>query len=717
MKKFYYFLFLLISFISVNAQIVNIPDANFKAKLLEADVSNDIARNEFGQWIKIDLNDDNEIQISEAIQVYYFKLNNSEISNLEGIDAFENLLYLECGSNNLVDLNALEGLDNLVNLQCFDNLFTDLYFTGIPNLELLSIGNNDQITSISFNGLESLTNLTMGGHSILAEIDLSPLTDLETFNYGYCPLITDLDFSNNYYLTNFPITFQTGETIRYINIKNGSSFLKLADFDSWNILENTFYCVDPDDLIGFNFQYLPQSSQISVYCSAYNGANYNTIEGNISVDINNNGNCDGSLIEDSFLKVKVSDGITDFYAFANSGNYKVFTQEGNYTVSPQILENFNLFISSPVQSTVNFPEANNSTEIRDFCLVPVGESNDVEIVISPLEPARPGFDAVYKVFYRNKGNHTISGDISFDFFGDKMDFITSDIIPITESENNLTFDFQNLIPFESREILLTFNINAPTDIPPVNIGDWLSFIAEIEIPNDIFIPDNKFTFRQEVVGSYDPNDILCLEGESVDPEMIGEELHYRIRFENTGNFPAERVVVAMPINSEEYDVSSFQLLNTSHPVQARVVNNTAEFFFENINLLPNGGGDILLSMKSLETLSIGDAVMSYADIYFDYNFPITTNEAETVFEILGVNELDSNEQISVYPNPVKEKFTIKSDSKINQIEFYDVVGRLLKVSLINDLESIQTISSFSSGTYFVKIYTERGITVQKIIKR
>ena len=45
MKKLYTLLFLVYGFIT-NAQIVNIPDANFKAKLLSASASNGVASTE-----------------------------------------------------------------------------------------------------------------------------------------------------------------------------------------------------------------------------------------------------------------------------------------------------------------------------------------------------------------------------------------------------------------------------------------------------------------------------------------------------------------------------------------------------------------------------------------------------------------------------------------------------------------------------------------------
>ena len=62
-------LLLLLTFGVTNAQIVNFPDANFKAELLAASPTQQKALNFSDQWIKIDANNDGEIQESEAQQV------------------------------------------------------------------------------------------------------------------------------------------------------------------------------------------------------------------------------------------------------------------------------------------------------------------------------------------------------------------------------------------------------------------------------------------------------------------------------------------------------------------------------------------------------------------------------------------------------------------------------------------------------------------------
>lgn len=46
------------------AQIVNIPDTNFKAKLLAANTTNSIAADSFNNNIKIDINNNGEIEVS-----------------------------------------------------------------------------------------------------------------------------------------------------------------------------------------------------------------------------------------------------------------------------------------------------------------------------------------------------------------------------------------------------------------------------------------------------------------------------------------------------------------------------------------------------------------------------------------------------------------------------------------------------------------------------
>ena len=96
MKKLYTFLILAFTVVIGNAQIVNIPDANFKAALLAATPTNTIAKNLAGHYFKIDSNDNGEIEVLEAAQVSTLAVSTASISSLEGISNFISLYELYC---------------------------------------------------------------------------------------------------------------------------------------------------------------------------------------------------------------------------------------------------------------------------------------------------------------------------------------------------------------------------------------------------------------------------------------------------------------------------------------------------------------------------------------------------------------------------------------------------------------------------------------------
>ena len=82
--------------------------------------------------------------------------------------------------------------------------------------------------------------------------------------------------------------------------------------------------------------------------------------------------------------------------------------------------------------------------------------------------------------------------------------------------------------------------------------------------------------------------------------------------------------------------------------------------------------------------------------------------------VLGVEE-NQLKQISIYPNPAIESFTINSNiDSIDRIEIYSITGQLLK-SIIGSITTID-ISSFSKGTYFIKFYSAENFVIKQFVK-
>lgn len=156
----------------------------------------------------------------------------------------------------------------------------------------------------------------------------------------------------------------------------------------------------------------------------------------------------------------------------------------------------------------------------------------------------------------------------------------------------------------------------------------------------------------------------------------------------------------------------------SHEVMLRVNNdNKVEFIFENINLGAEEHGNVVFKIKTKSTLAAGATVTNNANIYFDYNAPVSTNIASTTFQTLGVNENQIDSSVIVFPNPTSNSININANNTIKSIEMFDVQGRVLQTTLGEENHNILDVSAYSDGVYFIKITTEKGIKTERFVKK
>ena len=216
--------------------------------------------------------------------------------------------------------------------------------------------------------------------------------------------------------------------------------------------------------------------------------------------------------------------------------------------------------------------------------------------------------------------------------------------------------FESLKPFESREFIFEFEVLPP---PTVNIDDKLTFNGIISpVSSDETPEDNQFLFKQTVIGSYDPNDILVLEGEKITLEQSSDYLNYIIRFQNTGTASAINVKIKHNLD-DHLDWSTFKPLASSHSERITIIDGKhVEFNFEDINLPDSTSnekeshGYVAFKIKPKTAVAVGDIIKAQAGIYFDFNLPVITNEVTTTvveeatldlsFEILTTAEISCN---------------------------------------------------------------------------
>jgi len=848
-----------------NAQIVNIPDANFKATLLSAYYGNQIASTDtpdvngnVANYNRIDINNDGEIQVSEALAITHLDVFGSQIADLTGIESFSNLQFLGCSSNQLTNLNIsglinirvlecydnqlsglnvstltnlqyldcrnnalsslnvngltglktlycfynqltslnVNGLTNLQSLQCYSNHLPALNISGLTNLQSLNCAynqipslnvsgltnlwglycNNNQIPSLNLTGLTNLLQLDCSynqlpglnlnglsnlqgldcSHNQLPTLDVSQLTNLTRLVCDYNQLpglnvnglnhldhlgcsnnqIPSLDVSglinlrtlscyNNLLstlnlngLTHLQYLYCGNNQLTTLFVKNGSIETDLVLLNSPNL---EYICADEAQIASIQTTIAQNgyiNCHVNSYCSFTPGGNFYTIQGNNRYDNNSNG-CDATDINFPNLKLSFTDGTAIGNLIADAtGAYHYDVQAGTQTIIP-ILENPTYFNISPTTATVTFP-ATTSPFTQDFCITGNGNHNDLEVVLFPLIVARPGFDVTYKIIYKNKGTAAQSGILNLAFDDARLDFVSAVPAVSSQTVNNLNWSFSNLLPFEAREILVTLNVNSPTETPAVNSGDVLTYTASVVGAADETPADNVSALSQTVTNSLDPNNKTCLEGTTVSPSIVDNYVHYIVRFENDGTANAQNIVLKDVIDVSKFDINSLIPLSGSASYVTRIKNtNQVEFIFQNINLPFTAGtntGYLAFKIKTKPTLVVGDTFSNGANIYFDYNFPITTNAYTTTIAALSNQDFDFGSAFTLSPVPAKNRLTItaKQDMVLTSLSIYNTLGQVVQVNT-NPIETID-ISGLQSGSYFIRITSDKGSATGKFIK-
>jgi len=170
--------FILLTGLACNAQIVNIPDPVFKTLLLQP---NSVAVQTFGP-VDLDVNGDQELQVSEALLIKNLFLDNKNINSLSGIEYFTNLEWLYCQNNNLTSLN-LTNSPHLSYLNCSYNDLASLNIAGLGSLYSLDCDAN-QLTALDLTGCNALGLVSCNGNAEIAGLDVSQLSHLIQLKCG-----------------------------------------------------------------------------------------------------------------------------------------------------------------------------------------------------------------------------------------------------------------------------------------------------------------------------------------------------------------------------------------------------------------------------------------------------------------------------------------------------------------------------------------------------
>lgn len=410
-------------------------------------------------------------------------------------------------------------------------------------------------------------------------------------------------------------------------------------------------------------------------------------------------------------------GIYNIYDLNATNSYNL-----SYTLDPAYSAMYGVTTSS-------YPNVNvvigGGMVTYNFPISTLQSYSDVGVAVVPYTAPRAG--ATYKniVVYANLGNQPIaSGTITYTCDAGTT-IATVSQTGTTSIPNGFTYDFTNLLPFETRAIVV--NLNVPT-IPTVAIGDLLTNTVTITPPTgDLVVTNNAGASTQAIVAAYDPNDKVEAHGEKIRFASFSsdEYLYYTIRFENTGNISAINVRVNDVLDSK-IDETSVKMVNASHAYTLDRIGTNLSWKFENIQLpvsiadTDTGKGYITFKAKLKPGFAIGDIIPNFASIYFDTNPAIITNTFNTEFVTLLGTASFNTEDISIYPNPSNDvvQITIQNTTEnIESINMYDVLGKLVKkASTVSKKQTAIDVSDLAKGVYVVEIITENKLKqVKKLV--
>lgn len=693
-------------------------------------------------------------------------LGSVSLIGFEGLETIGGSLIM----NGIGQFNSLEGFSSLRriegDLKVEDDMFMLADFSGLSALEYIG-GDFDLMLANGINSLNGLSVLdsVMGGFRVEFNNFMTTLGTLPALRYiggsmelndnsnlvsiGSFPVLEHigglgLNFNHNLEsLTDFPSLTTIANGISIFNNSNLQSLAGLENVEtiggSLSIFSNNQLstcsilpiCIHLSNGTGSadfsqNASGCNEVSEVSMGCDNL----FSEVEGQVFIDLN----CDqiqGSedIALDNHLLIDLDNNLP-FTATNVAGVYDRIllpSSTTNFTV-----ETITGYSAVPASRSITTTATTQVFAEENFSLCPDSDFHNLQAVLTPFGPPRPGFINSYQICVENVGTNVEDGSLVFDFLDDPnaTEYVTIvDANGGTIDGTSVTWSFNDLALFQP----LCFNVEVElsADTPLGLLLYTRTLVTAASGITETDLADNFDNLSQEVVGSFDPNDkTVDIEEIDVMTTSEGTELTYLVRFQNTGTFPATFVELLDTI-SPNLDLSTFKMITASHDyVLSLPEDRVVKWRFDDINLAdstsnePESHGFVKFSIKTMANLNLSDVVENSAAIFFDFNAPIITNTATTeVVTITNVAAIESAIPFSVYPNPtagiVYLEYTLAQNANC-QFALFNVDGKVMQEisrhssSAGTHLLSLD-LSGYPKGIYYIKFTKEEESRVKKVV--
>ena len=262
----------------------------------------------------------------------------------------------------------------------------------------------------------------------------------------------------------------------------------------------------------------------------------------------------------------------------------------------------------------------------------------------------------------------------------------------------------------------------------VTIGSAYTNYAIIQPSIDLLNTNNFSAIALNIGVPYDPNNKLCY-APGIQPNgdipFGTQELRYTVNFQNIGTAPAMNVITLDTLDAN-LDWTSLEVLSSSFRVQTQVDNSNGVtfFYFKGINLPdsnsnePASHGFVNYKIKLKSGVPANTIIKNRAHNYFDYQKPVPTNQTSNKLVVFAsIDELNTYDNITLFPNPATNKIYINSEIEIKQVRVINNLGQTVLTQPINSKADVVDVAQLASGVYFISIQlNNQMVVIRKIIK-
>ncbi|WP_421799887.1 DUF7619 domain-containing protein [Haliscomenobacter sp.] len=472
---------------------------------------------------------------------------------------------------------------------------------------------------------------------------------------------------------------------------------------------------------------IASSGYSSIIYIARNYSELATISGQVFWDVNQDSTFNANELPIPNAKISLSPSAKATYT-NEDGSYVFFTGTGTYELSAEVSYCWVPLDTNQVSITVG-------GESKKHSFAYIRSAEDTTNIQTHLQYGFTRCNSTSSAWVSVRNAGCSDPNIRLKIAKNQaIKFLGYDVPPSFESNDTVYWNISNLLPGAEQRIKLTIQL------PGVEFFDKeLSITCVTRIEGGSFQKNatQLDTFPFFLRCSYDPNDKQVSPLSTLRDNPIyfkNNQLDYTIRFQNTGNDTAFKVVIVDTLH-QAFDWTTFTPLRSSHPYRVELdqEKGIVQFIFDPI-VLPDSStneagsmGFVAYSISFYPNAKLGTRLTNRAGIYFDQNPVILTNTVLSTISDLRTSIKTTTQardiiDFSVVPNPNSGTFQLLLKSwplaePELSIQITDQLGRPVFRTQLSGYNSTIGLPELPAGLYFALIKSKTGANfgMQKFI--